>query len=86
MDIGWLPFGYLPCSVVKDGLTTWAKVMRKVMLVFFNPEGWGFENVGVRICNNGLSRLIWAHFGCFIADVKALAQICSIKGSNGSKP
>ena len=68
MDIGLLPFRYFPCSVVKDGLATWAKVMRSVMLVFSNPEGWGFEKVGVRISNNGLSRLIRARFGGFIAD------------------
>ena len=86
MDIGWLPFAYLPCSVVKDGLTTWAKVMQAIMRVFFDPEGWRFENVGVRICNNGLSRLIRARFGCFIADCKALAQICSLKNASGSKP
>ena len=53
---------------------------------FFNPEGWEFEKAGVRICNNGLSRVIRARFGCFIADIKALAQICSIKGQSGNKP
>ena len=86
MDIGWLPFGYLPCSVVKEGLTTWAKVMRSILRVFFDPEGWHFENVGCRLCHDGVSRLIRARFGCFIADAKALAQICSLKNSSGSKP
>ena len=86
MDIGWLPFGYLPCTAVKDGLTNWAKVMGRIMRVFFDPEGWHFENVGVRLCNNGVTRLIRARFGCFIADAKALAQICSLKSSSGTKP
>ena len=42
--------------------------------------------MGVRICNNGRSRLIRTRFGCFIADAKALAQICSLKSSSGTKP
>ena len=33
-----------------------------------------------------MSRLIRARFGCFIADAKALAQICSLKHSSGTKP
>ena len=40
MEIGWLPFAYLPCSVVKEGDTNWAKVMRGIMRVFFSTDGW----------------------------------------------
>ena len=86
MEIGWLPFAYLPCNVVKEGATNWAKVMRRIMNVFFSTDGWNLETLGVRICNNGLWRVIRASFGCFIADIKALGQICSLKGTNGSIP
>ena len=62
------------------------KNVKNVISLNVIPVGWNFETVGVRICNNGLSRLIRAAFGAFIADAKALAQFCSLRNSSGSNP
>jgi hypothetical protein len=84
--LGWLPFAFIPTSVLRDGLTTFSNVLRVILRSLFSPDNWNFEVTGVRVpCGDGFVH-IKAAFDSFLADEKAIKQAFGLKGASGTKP
>ena len=81
---GWFVFAHITSNLVKDSTLTWGVVMRHVLRIFFSPDGWNLDRVGVRLYVEGVAKVKRARFQLFIADMKALNQICNSKSSSGA--
>ena len=59
-----------------------------ILSVFFPPDLGlhSFSRTGVNITVDGEVRNIRGDFCCYVADERALKEVCSCKGSGGVKP
>ena len=83
---GWLSLGYLRTKVVNTMKGGMSALIRKLLHVFWPPEGFNLNTVGMRCPCDG--DLFYFKLRCegFMADEKGLKELFNCKGSSGSKP
>ena len=85
-EVGWIPLCYIlatELATVPGGISG---VCEAILLHLWSENSWNFETTGMRIPNGGMQHFIKLVFKCFLADEKALKEVCNVKGAAGWKP